>query len=432
MRDLTRKYFEGAYRADSGRVRAALIRRFDDFDLAEDLLQDAVAAALDRWPAGGLPRTPGAWLYVVARNRGIDRLRSAHARRTRSFETMSDLPGENGAHIEMPGGPERHSSEETIPEERLRLIFSCCHPALAHDGAVALTLYTLGGLSTREIARAFLVSEETMTRRLTRVKHKIRVARIPFELPDEDALPARVAAALDVLYLIYNQGYTVAGTDGVDLCGEALRLARLMYELYPETECAGLLALLLFHEAREPARRDAGGARISLEEQDRALWNRTYIAEGQALLADCLAAGRPGLFQIQAAISAVHSESLSFADTDWKQICALYRTLASLDPSPVVELNFAVALSFAYDPQTALRHIAALRCSLRDYQPFHAARADLLRRTFAASSSSLSSGNAGRRRSQAIRAYRRAMRMTVDAADRPLLSQRIAELTAKL
>jgi len=357
------------FREQSGRSVAALIRVLGDIDLAEDAVQDAFAVALRRWPTDGLPPNPGGWITTTARNRAIDRLR----RESRGRELLAELA------LLAPGDEEVGMTEEEGPvdDDRLRLIFTCCHPALSGEAQVALTLRLLGGLSTEEVARAFLVAEPTMAKRLVRAKNKIKAARIPYRVPADHDLPSRLAPVLAVIYLIYNAG--LARPEEPLLCAEAIRLARILSALMPdEPEVAGLLALLLLTESRRPARLRANGSLAVLAEQDRALWDRPLIDEGQAIVRRCLRRNHPGPYQLQAAINAVHADATTFEETDWQQIVALYDRLLELAPTPVVALNRAIAVGELDGPVAAFELVAEL--DLEGYQPFHAARADLLQR----------------------------------------------------
>jgi RNA polymerase sigma-70 factor (ECF subfamily) len=353
------------FREESGRSVATLIRIFGDIDLAQDAVQEAFTLALRRWPDDGLPPNPGGWITTTARNRAIDHLR----REARGRELLSHTP-EVG---DEPTGDEA----EPVEDDRLRLIFTCCHPALSTEAQIALTLRLLGGLSTAEVARAFLVAEPTMAKRLVRAKHKIRAAHIPYRVPSEAELPDRLRPAMAVLYLIYNAGTTGASGDG--LRHDAIRLARAIAGLMPdEAEVAGLLALLLLTESRWPARFTADGRLVLLRDQDRSSWVRALIEEGHAIVRACLRRNQPGPYQIQAAINAVHADAGSFDATDWRQILALYDQLLAITPTPVVAMNRAIALAEVRGPQAALDILDGL--DLAGYHLFHAARADLLRR----------------------------------------------------
>ena len=364
-------------RREWGRLLSSLIGSLRDFQLAEDSLQDALESALIHWQRSGLPRSPSGWLLQTARRKAIDRIR-----RNKNFERKS---AEYAALITMeqdaPEPPEDHS----IPDERLRLIFTCCHPALEEKSRIALTLRTLGGLTTREIARAFLDKEEAMAQRLVRAKQKIAAAGIPYVVPDAEALPERLASVLGVLYLIFNEGYAATSGDTYlrhSLCEEAIRLARILHALQPgEPEIMGLLALMLLHDSRRSARSNMEGHMIALEDQDRRLWHADQIAEGIELVEQALALGHAGPYQLQAAISAVHAEAPSLEATRWEEIVGLYDIFLQQQPNPVVRLNRAVAVSFAHSAEAALTELSSLNSELAGYQPFHAALADCLRRS---------------------------------------------------
>jgi RNA polymerase sigma-70 factor (ECF subfamily) len=361
------------HREEWARVVAALARRFGDLDIAEEAAAEAFATAVERWPGDGVPANPGAWLTITATRRAIDRIRRESKRdaKQREAQMWYDVPPE-------PLG--------VIDDERLRLIFTCCHPALAMESRVALTLRMVGGLTVPEIARAFLVQEATMAQRITRAKAKIKAARVPYRVPSTEDLPARLSAVLAVLFLVFNEGYLASGpgTDPVrhDLTAEAIRLTRLLRALMPEDgEVAGLLALLLLTEARRPARVSASGELVTLDEQDRGAWDTALVAEGHRLVRERLAAGvPPGRYQILAAINAVHTSARDVRDTDWSQVVALYDQLLRLDPSPIVALNRAVAVAELDGPEVALAAVDRLGDKLAGYHAYHATRADLLRR----------------------------------------------------
>jgi len=403
---------ESVFREEHGRLLAALVHRFGDLDLAEDVTADAFAAALQRWPVDGVPDRPGAWLLTTARRRAVDRLRRdrVHATRLAVLQAESERAAVPGPDTDSGG----------LPDDRLALFFTCAHPALSADDRIALILRCLAGLSTDEVARAFLVSSTTMAQRIVRAKKKIRVARIPFRVPEPDALHERLPVVLAALYSIFTEGYAASsGADlqRVDLAEEAIRLARVLHALMPtHREVTGLLALLLLVHARRDARVDATGAMVLLDDQDRSLWDRTMIDEGRDLVVTALTGGLPGSYAVQAAIAAVHDEATGTDDTDWRQIIALYDVLLALTPSPVVALNRAVAVAMCDGPAAGLALVDGLADDprLRDHHPYEMVRAELLRRLG--------------RSAEAVVHFRRAAALAGTDPEQRLLRRRIDEL----
>jgi RNA polymerase sigma-70 factor (ECF subfamily) len=406
-----RETVDAVYRADSRRVLATLIRLLGDFDLAEEALHDAFTAAVERWPRDGVPANPRAWLVSTGRFKAIDGMR----RRARFDGWGAELARRLDADASGPAA----GDEESVEDDRLRLIFTCCHPALPPDAQIALTLREVCGLTTEEIARAFLTAAPTVAQRIVRAKAKIRDARIPYQVPSRADLPDRLDAVLHVVYLVFNEGYSASSGASLtrhDLSGEAMRLARLLSDLLPEPETLGLLALMLLHESRRAARTSPAGELVLLGDQDRSLWNRDLVAEGSALVERALSSRRFGPYTLQAAIAAVHAEAPDAAATDWAQIVGLYDVLARADPSPVVELNRAAAVAMRDGPLAGLTLIDAIlaRGDLADYHLAHSARADLCRRLG--------------RTAEARASYDRALRLTRQEPERRFLERRVGEL----
>jgi RNA polymerase sigma-70 factor, ECF subfamily len=401
------------YREEFGRILATLIRLVGDFEIAEDAVQEAFAAAVEQWPRDGMPRQARAWIVSTARHKAIDRLRRDSSFSHKREEILRHVIGE--------AMPDRDDLDDNaVPDERLRLIFTCCHPALVPEAQIALSLRTLCGLTTEQIARSFLVPSSTVAQRIVRAKRKIRSAGIPYEVPPAEALDERLEAVMAVVYLVFNEGYVVSGGETLvrgDLCAEAIRLGRILCELLPQNaEARGLLALMLLHDARRPARVDSGGDLILLEDQDRDLWNREVIREGLMLVESALGSGRVGPYTIQAAIAGAHARAVSPAETDWRDIEALYAYLMRLRPSPVIELNHAVAVAMADGPEQGLLLIDSLhaRGELGDYYLLWAARADLLRRL--------------ERWEEAAVSYREALALAKTEPERRFLTRRLAEV----
>jgi len=396
---------EKTFREEHGRVLAALIGQLGDFELAEDALQDALVNALERWQMDGVPRNPGAWLMTVAKRRAIDRLRHS------KFEEHNPTILESLKQEEL-------EMDDSLPDDRLKLMFTCCHPALALEAQVALTMHTLGGLSTPEVARAFLVSEPTMAQLLARARKKIRDTGIPYRVPPADLLPERLDALLAVIYLIFNEGYVATSGDSLtrqELCREAIRLCDILVDLLPqEAEARGLLALMLLHDSRREARVTPTGELVLLEDQDRTLWDSAKIQKGMAVLDEAIALRSPGPYQVQAAISALHTEASTATETDWNQIALLYDTLAKMTPSIVVAVNRAVAIAMVRGMQEGLKMLLQLEDQAESFYPYHAARADLLRRT--------------NQREAAADAYRRALELCNNKMERAYLQHRLDEM----
>jgi RNA polymerase sigma-70 factor (ECF subfamily) len=402
------------YREHYGRILATLIRALGNFELAEDALQDAFAAAVEQWPRGGVPNNPAAWIASTARHKVIDKARRQSWFRERREEIQRLIE------FEMSSDSDDHA--ETFPDERLRLIFTCCHPAINREAQIALSLRTLCGLTTEEIARAFVTPTATMAQRIVRAQRKIRAAGIPYEVPSGEAMPERLESAMAVIYLVFNEGYAASAGDEVvrkDLCAEAIRLARILAALMPhQPEARGLLALMLLHDSRRDARADANGDVILLEDQDRARWDHRQIDEGLALVADAIRGGAPGPYAIQAAIAAEHARAKRYDDIDWARIGQLYAMLLDIQPTPIIALNHAVAVAMAHGLQHGLALIEELEASgeLNDYFLMWAAKADLLRRMGSFI--------------EAAAAYRRALEVVSNNADRRFLARRLAEMEA--
>lgn len=403
---------ETTFRQEHGKVLAGLIATLGDFALAEDALQDALIAALEQWQQDGVPRNPGAWLTTIARRKAIDRIRRDSNFTRKQQVILDSLTGDED---------DEEEEMETIPDERLKLMFTCCHPALNLDAQVALTLRTLGGLSTHEIARAFLVPPTTMAQRLARARTKIRDAGIPYRVYPAELLPERLDALLAVIYLIFNEGYVATSGDTLtrhELCSEAIRLCRILVELLPDkpisAEARGLLALMLLHDSRRAARVNGNGELVVLEDQDRTKWDHDRINEGTAILDYALRLRNPGPYQVQAAISALHAQAETAQKTDWAQIVELYQTLFHMTASPVVEVNRAVAMAMAGNPQAGLRILHRLKPEMEEFFPFHVAHADLLRRT--------------NQRGAAADAYERALELCQNNLEYAYLRRKLDEL----
>jgi RNA polymerase sigma-70 factor (ECF subfamily) len=414
--DETGNTIEAVFRQESGRILATLIRISGSFDLAEEAMQEAFATAVTNWPAKGVPENPGAWITSVAHRKLVDHVRRERTRREKQGPLLYETPT-----VYAPDMTMIDAEPITFPDDRLRLIFTCCHPALHQEAQVALTLRTLGGLSTPEIARAFLLPEPTLAQRLVRAKRKISDARIPYEVPPRAQLAERLSAVQSVIYLVFNEGYSATAGDSLirrELCSEAIRLGRTLCELLPgEPENLGLLALMLLHDSRRDARMDRHGKLVTLEEQDRSLWDKERIREGVALLRRALSMQRAGPYQLQAAISAIHAEAASPRETDWQEIAALYQELMRQAPSPIVALNHAVAVAMSEGLARGLAQIDQVGASgaLEDYHLFHAARADILRRLG--------------RRAESAEAYTAALRLVTNQVEKDYLRERLKQVT---
>ena len=412
----THEAIDRIFREEYGRVLATLVRVFGDIDVAEEAIQDALIVALDRWERDGVPENPGAWITTAAKRKAIDSRRRDKVLLSKYEQVAVDQPTDEDPYADL-----EEQAGSILEDDRLRLIFTCCHPALALEARVALTLRTLGGLTTPEIARAFLVPEATLAQRLVRAKKKIRGAGIPYEVPSDDRLPERLGAVLSVIYLVFNEGYAASEGDAVvraGLTAEAIRLGRILADLMPENgEVLGLLALMLLTDSRREARQAASGEPTLLEDQDRARWNKALIAEGMATLRRATELGEIGPYGVQAAISAVHAQAATSAETDWRRIAMLYAALHAITPSPVIALNHAVAIAMADGPEQGLALIdtTSVAGELDEYRWMHSARADLLRR----------SG----RNAEAAKAYQRAIALSDNAAELAYLGRRLAETT---
>lgn len=415
----TRRAVESTAREHWGYLYACLVKQLGEFDLAEDVLQEAMITALEHWPEHGIPEMPRAWLLQTAKRKAIDHLR----RRTNFDSKRNHLEIFSAQQDSAPDNSPEHLADQMIDDERLRLIFTCCHPALPESAHVALTLRTLGGLSTTEIARAFLLPEPTLAQRLVRAKNKIRKAGIPYKVPEPEQWPGRIKSVLAVIYLIFNEGYSASDGGNMlrtDLCDEAIRLGQMMQQLIPDDpEMMGLLALMLLHDSRRSARTDATGNYLTLEQQNREFWDQDQISAGTTLLKRALSLGKPEVYQLQAAISAVHAEAKTFAATDWLQIRLLYNRFYTLNPTPVVQLNAIVALSFEQSAEVALAAMDNINFStLQQYQPYHSARADLLKRS-------------GQLKA-ALQAYQLAIDYSQNQQEKQFLEQQVQKLRSQI